>query len=258
VDVFAWTVVGSVAGVVAALAAIVFGLVPLMPRRNSQVSRMGKEADPAGSVSADNRVTGHDAVLARPGVTRSGGAIRVKQARPGELGVHAAIQVPGAIGDLPVYVARKADVLLREALLAGEAHGYLVLLVGGSSVGKTRLLFEAVRGQLGDWWLAQPADGEEVADAGEWHAGFRLAELLAESGRLQELRTRMASGDRNAAFWYASVLADQDRAEEAIIALRPFADLSDPAYHTSDARRRDKRLAPERRVAAASVSLMRP
>ena len=40
VDGFAWTVIGSVAGVVAAAAAVVFGLVPLLAaRRHAEIAR---------------------------------------------------------------------------------------------------------------------------------------------------------------------------------------------------------------------------
>ena len=41
--------------------------------------------------------------------------------------------------------------------------GGFVLLVGGSSVGKTRCAVEAVRALLPDWWLVHPAGPGEVA-----------------------------------------------------------------------------------------------
>ena len=41
--------------------------------------------------------------------------------------------------------------------------GGFVLLVGGSSVGKTRCAAEAVRAVLPDWWLVHPAGSAEVA-----------------------------------------------------------------------------------------------
>jgi len=41
--------------------------------------------------------------------------------------------------------------------------GEFVLLVGGSSVGKTRLAFEAVKALPPDWWLVHPAGPPEVA-----------------------------------------------------------------------------------------------
>ena len=38
-----------------------------------------------------------------------------------------------------------------------------MLLVGGSSVGKTRCAFEAATALLPDWWLVHPAGPAEVA-----------------------------------------------------------------------------------------------
>jgi hypothetical protein len=92
---------------------------------------------------------------------RSGAATRVRDARPRVLGVHAAIQVdPDAVAgdELPAYVRRDVDDRLRTAIAEGAAGGGFVLLVGGSSVGKTRSLFEAVRAVLPEWWLLHPAD----------------------------------------------------------------------------------------------------
>ncbi|MGI5243386.1 hypothetical protein [Dactylosporangium sp. CA-139066] len=89
---------------------------------------------------------------------RPDGAVRVRDARPRLLGVHAAIQVEGAHGELPPYVPRDLDADLRTAITAAAASGGLVLMVGGSSVGKTRALFEAVQAALPEWWLLHPAD----------------------------------------------------------------------------------------------------
>jgi hypothetical protein len=74
------------------------------------------------------------------------------------LGVHACIQAAGAEGELPPYVPRDVDADLRTAITAAGREGGLVLLVGGSSVGKTRALFEAVRAVLAEWWLIHPVD----------------------------------------------------------------------------------------------------
>ncbi|WP_157437877.1 hypothetical protein [Actinoplanes subtropicus] len=86
------------------------------------------------------------------------GAVRVREALPRRLGVHAAIQIKGAEGELPPYVPRDLDADLRAAVTASADSGGFVLLVGGSSVGKTRALFEAVRDDLAEWWLLHPAD----------------------------------------------------------------------------------------------------
>lgn len=61
---------------------------------------------------------------------------------------------------MPDYVPRDIDPELRS--LVGEAAeaGGFVLVVGGSSVGKTRSLFEALRAVVPDWSLAHPS-GEQ-------------------------------------------------------------------------------------------------
>ncbi|GAA2767447.1 hypothetical protein GCM10010103_64890 [Streptomyces paradoxus] len=89
---------------------------------------------------------------------RPAGAVRVRLARPRLLGVHAAIQVPGVTEDMPAYVPRDFDADLNATLTATAAQGGFILLLGGSSVGKTRALYEAIRAQLAEWWLLHPAD----------------------------------------------------------------------------------------------------
>ncbi|WP_327003976.1 hypothetical protein OHA72_54495 [Dactylosporangium sp. NBC_01737] len=105
-------------------------------------------------LSALERVsTGHQA--------RPAGAVRVRDARPRLLGVHAAIQLPD-VDELPPYVPRDLDADLRTAVTAAAADGGFVLLVGGSSVGKTRALLEAIRTVLAEWWLVHPADAVRI------------------------------------------------------------------------------------------------
>lgn len=87
-----------------------------------------------------------------------GVAVRVRDARTRLLGVHASIQVKGATGELPPYVARDLDDDLRNAISAAADAGGFVLLVGPSSVGKTRTLVEAVKAVLPEWWLLRPDD----------------------------------------------------------------------------------------------------
>ena len=83
------------------------------------------------------------------------------------LGVHAAISVPGVPDEvLPEYVPRDTDAAgsgVRAKLAAAAERGGFVLLVGGSSVGKTRCAAEAVRALLPDWWLVHPGGPAEVA-----------------------------------------------------------------------------------------------
>jgi len=75
--------------------------------------------------------------------------------------------VPGVPDEvLPEYVPRDVDAVefgIRAKVAAAAKRGGFVLLVGGSSVGKTRCAVEAVRAVLPDWWLMHPAGPAEVA-----------------------------------------------------------------------------------------------
>jgi hypothetical protein len=117
------------------------------------------QADLAQWLAAWERASTAD--LARPA-----GAVRVREARPRLLGVHAAISVPGVPDDgSPHYVPRDVDAaefgIRARVRVAAQAGGF-VLLVGGSSVGKTRCAFEAVKALLPEWWLVHPAGPAEV------------------------------------------------------------------------------------------------
>jgi hypothetical protein len=98
------------------------------------------------------------------GLARPASGVRVRDAQPRLLGVHDAIQVDGKVpGELPVYVPRDIDDGLRAELAANTQRGCFILLVGASSVGKTRCAAEAVRAALPDWWLVHPAGPDQVA-----------------------------------------------------------------------------------------------
>ena len=56
-----------------------------------------------------------------------------------------------------------AEFGVRARVAAAAQRGGFVLLVGGSSVGKTRCAVEAVKALLPDWWLVHPAGPAEVA-----------------------------------------------------------------------------------------------
>jgi hypothetical protein len=94
-------------------------------------------------------------------------AVRAGDANPRRLGVHAAVSVPGVPDeDPPEYVPRDTDngqFGVRAKVIAAAERGGFVLLVGGSSVGKTRSAFEAVKALLPDWQLVHPAGPAEVA-----------------------------------------------------------------------------------------------
>ncbi|NUW37341.1 hypothetical protein HTZ77_38980 [Nonomuraea sp. SMC257] len=118
------------------------------------------------------------------------GLIRVSQADPRRLGVHAAIDAPGAQGDLPTYVERDTDTapngvraLISKA--AADGRGGLVVLVGSSSVGKTRSAYEAINLLLPTWWLAHPADAGDLSQIAA-DPPARLVVWLDELQRLFE------------------------------------------------------------------------
>jgi hypothetical protein len=95
------------------------------------------------------------------------GGVRVSEVDLQRLGVHTAISVPG-VSDrvLPEYVPRDADTAhsgVRARLAAAAAESGFVLLVGGSSVGKTRCAAEAVQALMPGWWLVHPAGPDQVA-----------------------------------------------------------------------------------------------
>jgi TIR domain len=95
------------------------------------------------------------------------GGVRVSEVDLRRLGVHAAISVPGVPDEVPPeYVPRDADdgeFGVRARVAAAARRGGFVLLVGGSSVGKTRCAAEAVKALLPDWWLVHPTGPAEVA-----------------------------------------------------------------------------------------------
>ena len=92
--------------------------------------------------------------------------VRVGEADPRRLGVHAAISVPGVSDEIPPeYVPRDADAGefgVRAKVAAAAERGGFVLLIGGSSVGKTRTAVEAIKALLPDWRLVHPARPDQV------------------------------------------------------------------------------------------------
>lgn len=92
-------------------------------------------------------------------VRRPRGARKVRAVAPRGLGVHAAIEVPGASAGLPAYVPRDVDTRLRDELRTGAC---FVLLVGSSSVGKTRSAYEGLLAELPGHWLFHPRDTAEL------------------------------------------------------------------------------------------------
>lgn len=133
-----WDWVERVAWITGALslpATVVFGLMAL---------RVARPASASSSAGREGRRR-----LAAVNVVRIGDC-------PAEwLGVHSSVRQPGtgsgAADDLPRYVVRDYDAVLRERLRAGARAGGFILLVGGSAAGKTRSMYEGLRAELPSW-----------------------------------------------------------------------------------------------------------
>ncbi|WLW51486.1 hypothetical protein [Streptomyces sp. YU58] len=107
---------------------------------------------------------------------------------PLDLEVHRAIEVESLYGErlplLPVYVRRPHDDLLRaEVDKAAAGTSTIVMLVGGSSTGKTRACWEAVHALPDEWRLWHPIDPERprAALAALHRVGPRTVIWLNES-----------------------------------------------------------------------------
>jgi transcriptional regulator with XRE-family HTH domain len=99
---------------------------------------------------------------------------RVDACDPRRLGVHASIALStlgeaaarGApLPELPRYVPRDVDEEVHEAVVEAAGRGRLVVVVGSSSTGKTRTVYEAVMVELPGWRLFHPAEAGELAAA---------------------------------------------------------------------------------------------
>lgn len=97
--------------------------------------------------------------------------VPVTECKPSWVGVHRSVTRADAdpaantAVDIPAYVRRDFDEELRRSIRAASATGGFILVVGGSSVGKSRSLYEAVTGKLGSWDLLLADDAAAVRDA---------------------------------------------------------------------------------------------
>ncbi len=84
---------------------------------------------------------------------------------PFDLGVHRSISPAEQVATtLPDYVGRSHDGDLRRLLRPVPTNGVLVVLVGGSSTGKTRTAYEAIRACLPDWVLEFPTTATALSE----------------------------------------------------------------------------------------------
>jgi len=90
--------------------------------------------------------------LTVPTTKKTASSRRIAKWDPVELGVH---QVVGG-GPLPRYIVRRNDELLAAVLEPAVQASRLVVLRGGSSSGKSRAAYEAVKARLAQWQLDYP------------------------------------------------------------------------------------------------------
>ena len=94
-----------------------------------------------------------------------GGAWRVlpvSTCSPHDVRVHTAAEPTAS---MPPYVLREHDELLQTRLRSASLQGGFVVVTGGSAVGKSRSLLEAVREALSDWQILLPVSSSAVREA---------------------------------------------------------------------------------------------
>jgi tetratricopeptide (TPR) repeat protein len=141
------------------------GLLAYLAVAGGVIVWLARRAFSAGTNGAENKVEGE------PTAGTSGGpfgyqvpAVRhtgpVRDADPRLLGVHRPVQVDGAVTEWPPYIERDTDHDpngLRVKIGRASQRNGLIVLVGGSSVGKSRSAYEGVRTLLPDWRLVHPS-----------------------------------------------------------------------------------------------------
>jgi pentatricopeptide repeat protein len=85
---------------------------------------------------------------------------------PVQLGVHRPIQVPRPswLQEMPEYIERGHDRLLRACLTKYPGKPKMITLVGGACTGKTRSAYEAISRCRPDWRLVAPGTPDELAE----------------------------------------------------------------------------------------------
>jgi len=110
-----------------------------------------------------DKITGHAGTRRK---SRGGGdawrVIPVAECSPHDVRVHMAAEFTAS---LPPYVSRQHDGLLQARLRSASLQGGFVVVTGGSAVGKSRSLLEAVREVLGGWHILLPVSPAAVREA---------------------------------------------------------------------------------------------
>jgi tetratricopeptide (TPR) repeat protein len=143
-----------------------------LPTDDAQLERLVRALGGGDDEVARGRRLYHEvrAARTRERIDVTGGArtrpasgwLRVVDSDPRSLGVHAAIAVAGGVADLPEYVRRDVDEDLRAIVRYGSVNGCFLLLVGKSSVGKSRSLYEVLREIVPGWPLTHPTGTDEL------------------------------------------------------------------------------------------------
>src|ERR1700678_335876 len=111
---------------------------------------------------AERPVRAHAFMAGRENVLMVADARPAGQWEPAELGVHP-VAGGGPDGAMPVYVRRPHDELLRLVLDPEVASSRLIVVRGEACAGKSRAVYEAVAGRLGDWPLEYPPTAAALA-----------------------------------------------------------------------------------------------
>ncbi|MEU8284117.1 hypothetical protein AB0C01_07240 [Micromonospora sp. NPDC048905] len=97
---------------------------------------------------------------------RSWRLLYIDSSSPFDLGVHPTLELEMESSRLPPYVARDHDSALRAQLRrAAESGGGSIVVIGDSSAGKSRSLYEACRHTLDDWQILLAEDANGVREA---------------------------------------------------------------------------------------------
>ncbi|MFF3067168.1 hypothetical protein [Kitasatospora sp. NPDC057936] len=117
---------------------------------------------------------------------------------PYALEVHKPIVIDGAPAGLPAYMARAHDGALRSALLGKNPQ--LIVLVGGSSTGKTRAAYEAIKELPQGWSFYHPiAPSKPEALLAFLEGGARPEKTVVWLNELQDYLFPPIMGERVAA-----------------------------------------------------------